>query len=69
MEIAKGFLESVRYTANMINFLPIYHASKRQHPRRESERDYLIRMARLREQEQRREGRRNVLRRLSRRPS
>jgi hypothetical protein len=48
----------------MINILPIYQASKPSHPRRESERDYLIRMARLRNLEDRRANRRSVLSRI-----
>jgi hypothetical protein len=48
----------------MINFLPIYQASKPSNTRRESERDYLIRMARLRDLEERRANRRSVLSRI-----
>jgi hypothetical protein len=51
----------------MINILPIYTASKPTHPRRESERDYLIRMARMRDLEDRRANRRGVLRRIRKR--
>ena len=50
----------------MITFLPIYQASKPSHPRRESERDYLIRMARAHDREDRRGKRRGVLRRITR---
>ncbi|HET7428973.1 MAG TPA: hypothetical protein VFJ66_05940 [Gaiellales bacterium] len=48
----------------MINILPIYQASKPSKPRRESEREYLIRMAQLRQLEERRANRRSVLRRI-----
>jgi hypothetical protein len=50
----------------MIKYLPIYHASKPPRPRRESERDYLIRMARAHDREHRRGKRRGVLRRIIR---
>ncbi|HEV8157058.1 MAG TPA: hypothetical protein VGP67_16135 [Gaiellales bacterium] len=50
----------------MINYLPIYQASKPSQPRRESERDYLIRMARAYDREDRRGRRRGVLRRITR---
>jgi hypothetical protein len=51
----------------MITFLPIYQASQPSRPRRESERDYLIRMARAQDREDRRGMRRGVLRRITRR--
>ena len=50
----------------MIKYLPIYQAYKPPRPRRESERDYLIRMARAHEREERRGKRRGVLRRINR---
>jgi 16S rRNA U516 pseudouridylate synthase RsuA-like enzyme len=50
----------------MINILPIYRASKPIHPRRESEREYLIRMARMRDLEDRRAARRGILHRITR---
>jgi hypothetical protein len=50
----------------MINFLPIYQASKPPRPHRESERDYLIRMARAYDREDRRGKRRGILRRITR---
>jgi hypothetical protein len=51
----------------MRNFMPIYQPSHTNQPRRESERDYLLRMARVRQAEERRANRRNVLRRITRR--
>jgi len=48
----------------MINILPIYQVSKQSNPRRESEREYLVRMARMRDLEQRRANRRSVLSRI-----
>jgi hypothetical protein len=50
----------------MMNLLPIYQASRTVEPRRESEREYLIRMARMRDLEERRERRRSVLSRITR---
>ena len=50
----------------MLNYLPIYQASKPPRPGRESERDYLIRMARAHDREERRGKRRGVLRRITR---
>jgi len=50
----------------MLNFLPIYQASRPARPHRESERDYLIRMARVHDREHRRGNRRGVLRRITR---
>jgi hypothetical protein len=50
----------------MITFLPIYQASKPSRSRRESERDYLIRMARAHDREDRRGSRCGVLRRITR---
>jgi hypothetical protein len=50
----------------MLKYLPIYQASRPPRSRRESERDYLIRMARTHEREERRWRRRGVLRRITR---
>jgi hypothetical protein len=50
----------------MIKYLPIYQTAKPSHPRRESERDYLIRIARAYDREDRRGKRRGVLRRITR---
>ena len=51
----------------MINYLPIYQASDRKRePRKETEREYLIRMARLRNLEERRSQRRGILSRIGR---
>jgi hypothetical protein len=50
----------------MMNILPIYQASKTQKPARESEREYLIRMARMRDLEERRARRRSILSRITR---
>jgi hypothetical protein len=50
----------------MMNILPIYQASKTVEPHRESEREYLIRMARMRNLEERRAKRRGILRRITR---
>jgi hypothetical protein len=50
----------------MNNFFPIYQAPKHQRPRRESEREYLLRVARETELEARRERRRKVLGRITR---
>jgi len=52
--------------ASMINILPIYQASRTSEPRRESEREYLIRMARVRNLEERRGRRRSILNRITR---
>jgi hypothetical protein len=51
----------------MINIYPIYHARKPEAPQRESERDYLLRIARMRELEDRRANRRGILTRITRR--
>jgi hypothetical protein len=52
----------------MLNYLPIYQASnKKREPRRETEREYLIRMARMRNMEDRRTQRRGILGRIGRR--
>jgi hypothetical protein len=67
-EITKDSLGCFRYTAIMMNILPIYQAAIKKQPHRESERDYLIRMARMRQAEERRANRRNVIRRIARRP-
>jgi len=66
-EIAKDLACMGRYTVDMRNFMPIYQPSHTNQPRRESERDYLLRMARVRQAEERRANRRNVLRRITRR--
>jgi hypothetical protein len=50
----------------MMNILPIYQASKTVEPHRESEREYLIRMARMRDLEDRRAARRGVISRITR---
>jgi hypothetical protein len=50
----------------MMNILPIYQASRIAQPRRESEREYLIRMARMRDLEERRDRRRSILSRITR---
>jgi len=50
----------------MMNILPIYQARKTVEPRRESEREYLIRMARMRNLEERRARRRSILSRITR---
>ena len=48
----------------MINILPIYQTSKPSNPRRESEREYLLRIARIRDLEERRASRRSILSRI-----
>lgn len=48
----------------MINILPIYTASRPSKPRRESEREYLLRVARIRDMEERRANRRGILSRI-----
>ena len=50
----------------MMNLYPIYQSRKESAPSRESERDYLLRIARMRDLEERRANRRRVLRRLTR---
>jgi hypothetical protein len=50
----------------MMNILPIYKASRTIEPHRESEREYLIRMARMRHLEERRQNRRSILSRITR---
>jgi hypothetical protein len=60
------FCEYGLITVVMIKYLPIYQAAKPSRPRRESERDYLIRMARVHDREDRRGKRRGVLRRITR---
>ena len=50
----------------MMNILPIYQARKPERPQRESERDYLLRIARMRDVEERRANRRRILSRLTR---
>jgi hypothetical protein len=50
----------------MMNILPIYKSQQMVDPRRESEREYLIRMARMRTLEERRDRRRSVLSRITR---
>jgi len=51
----------------MMNILPIYQARKHDRPTRESERDYLLRIARMRDLEDRRAKRRRILSRVTRR--
>jgi hypothetical protein len=48
----------------MINILPIYQSRQSSHPRRESEREYLLRMARMRDLEDRRANRRSIVSRI-----
>jgi hypothetical protein len=50
----------------MMNILPIYQSRKPEGPRRESERDYLLRIARMRDLEDRRAKRRRILNRVTR---
>ena len=50
----------------MMNILPIYKPRSTIEPRRESEREYLIRMARMRHLEERRRNRRSILSRITR---
>jgi hypothetical protein len=50
----------------MHNFLSIYQATKPQQPRRETEREYLMREARQSQLEARRERRRKALERITR---
>ncbi|MDX6534395.1 MAG: hypothetical protein QOF68_2139 [Gaiellales bacterium] len=50
----------------MYNFFSIYQATKPQRARRETEREYLLRMHRLNELEARRERRRKVVDRITR---
>jgi hypothetical protein len=50
----------------MMNILPIYKVSRTIEPHRESEREYLIRMARMHHLEERRRNRRRILSRITR---
>jgi hypothetical protein len=50
----------------MMNIFPIYQASRTVDTHRESEREYLIRMARMRNLEDRRARRRSILSRITR---
>ena len=49
-----------------MNLYPIYQSRKEPAPPRESERDYLLRIARMRDLEERRANRRRVIRRITR---
>ena len=56
----------LRYTVYMMNILPIYQANtQRRGPRRETERELLMRVAKEQQREERRERRSAIVRRVT----